>query len=779
MNLLQPILRELLALILIAGFFTSFGQYLDLKSFGRYDSIKVEAFGKDYRFPWVGGFNTPQFSAADLNQDGNLDLFVFDRDGFVVRTFINGGTPNTIDYDYNPDYEFGFPLMWDYGILYDYNQDGKHDLFTSYNGDFRVFNNLSTSGTPQDANYKLRRFKSPYDSTQKVDFLSHKYFLSANNYIYTNVFNGNADFPALVDIDDDGDMDIFAFGNNSNSVGFYKNISQETYGVPDSLDFRFITGCWGHFAEDNFTFRLYLADCKRSGISVSKSNPMTFSSGSRHEGSTVLIHDFDANGQKDIALGDVDYNSVVVAFNNGTTADANMTAQDTAFPRYNKPVDVQRFPANFMIDIDNDGIKDFISAPNAEDLFININQVHYYKNLRQTNLPNLSFQGNDFLVGDMIDVGTNAYPLLIDIDGDTLLDILLGNRGVFSSIGVYESRIVYFKNIGTKTNPSFELITRDFLSLPNGVDTGLYPTAGDLDNDGDIDLLMGTERGNLYFYENVASSPTDSCQFMIKSMPFSSKIFGKSLRPFLYDINKDGKLDVLCGDQTDGITYYKNIGTASSPDFDPNQATYNFGGLRSKNQQGNGYLSPFMAKLDTNGAYDSNGKEYLFAGTGNGYLYVLSDLDTVSRTQGTVVDSFYVYAREFCITGGDLTGDNKMDLIYGHKTGGLSVLLKDGGNIIVQPPKEEHKDTISVMETSQSHQKIQVYPNPTNGSVTIQGLELDVNYNSVLFDINGTIVWEGELLNGKVIDLEHMLRGVYFLQIDSPETHQSVKIVKH
>lgn len=772
-------MKAICFLIFSVGYLSTFGQHLDPRSYGRYDSIQVEAFGKNYKFPWAGGFNTPQFSTMDLNGDNIKDLFVFDRDGYVVKTFLNYGTANTIDYTYNAEYESAFPLMRDYALGYDYNNDGKTDIFSSFNGDFMVYKNVSTGPKPGDQAFKLQKYKSPFDSTKYVDFLSHKYYLSANRYIYTNVFNTNADIPGLVDIDDDGDMDILAFGNNANSISLYRNISQETYGRPDSLEYRFEDGCWGHFAEDNNSFRLYFGSCKSSGSTVTTSNPITKQRGSRHTGSTILIHDFDDNGLKDLVLGDVSFNSLLLAFNNGSKANAKMTAQDTAYPRYNKPVDVQMFPAAFYFDFNNDGKKDFVAAPNSTELFSNIDQVHYYENSNKDTKPVLDFKGNDFLVNDMIDLGSDAHPLIIDIDGDTLLDMIVGNRGVFSSIGIYESRIAYYKNVGTKTNPSFKLITRDFLALPNAVDTGLYPTAGDLDQDGDLDLIMGTEKGHLYYYENVAA-PGDSSEFVLRNTSFSKLIFGKSLKPTLYDVDGDSMLDIVCGNQTSELTCFKNVGNATSPDFLPSTGQFFFAGFSSKDVWGTGNLSPYMAKLDTNGKIDPNGKEYLFVGTGTGYMYVVSDIDKTTRTSSTIIDSFYVYARNVSITGGDLTGDAKLDFIFGHKTGGLSVLLKDGGNIIVQPPLEpKDTSTISVQEIENNLGIIQVFPNPANSSFTIIGIIGDENKAQIqLFGINGKLELEAEVLNNTEVAIDNLSNGIYFLQVKSEAGIETIKIVK-
>src|SRR5580700_8393466 len=72
-------------------------------------SIPVERNGVLLRDPWVGGMDAPQFSECDLNQDGVPDLFVYDRVGQKVYTYLgNGGNPDTM-FTYAPQYEPLFP----------------------------------------------------------------------------------------------------------------------------------------------------------------------------------------------------------------------------------------------------------------------------------------------------------------------------------------------------------------------------------------------------------------------------------------------------------------------------------------------------------------------------------------------------------------------------------------------------------------------------------------------------------------------------------------------
>src|ERR1017187_994148 len=85
-------------------------------------SIPVQRDGVWLRDPWVGGMNAPQFSACDLNQDGTKDLFVFDRDGFQVLTYLSNGNCTDSMFEYAPQYESLFPGgLGQYALIRDYN----------------------------------------------------------------------------------------------------------------------------------------------------------------------------------------------------------------------------------------------------------------------------------------------------------------------------------------------------------------------------------------------------------------------------------------------------------------------------------------------------------------------------------------------------------------------------------------------------------------------------------------------------------------------------------
>jgi hypothetical protein len=116
--------KQFILLTLVLAFSQLYSQYV----YERYDSVQVNVNGKNQKFPFVGGMNAPQFSEIDLNQDGTMDLLVFDRSGERLMTFINEGISDSVSYLYRPEYEALFPQARDFLLAADYNCDGKTSL---------------------------------------------------------------------------------------------------------------------------------------------------------------------------------------------------------------------------------------------------------------------------------------------------------------------------------------------------------------------------------------------------------------------------------------------------------------------------------------------------------------------------------------------------------------------------------------------------------------------------------------------------------------------------
>ena len=82
-------------------------------------------------YAFVGGLIAPQFSNMDFNEDGLQDLFIFDRNSNSIITLLKKNGKGNFEYEYAPQYQEMFPALSQWALLYDYNQDGIEDIFTS------------------------------------------------------------------------------------------------------------------------------------------------------------------------------------------------------------------------------------------------------------------------------------------------------------------------------------------------------------------------------------------------------------------------------------------------------------------------------------------------------------------------------------------------------------------------------------------------------------------------------------------------------------------------
>jgi hypothetical protein len=134
----------------------------------------------------------------------------------------------------------------------------------------------------------------------------------------------------------------------------------------------------------------------------------------------------------------------------------------------------------------------------------------------------------------------------VDIDADADLDLFVGQT---------YGKIYFYRNDGTPQVFSWTLVSEDFESI----DVGWYstPTFGDLDSDGDPDLLVGTGEGEVCFYRN-DGTPGDF-SFVLISDSYDSIDAGRRSTPVLCDFDSDGDLDLFVGESKGGLHYRKNL----------------------------------------------------------------------------------------------------------------------------------------------------------------------------------------------------------------------------
>ena len=716
------------------------------------DIIVLENNGDTLKNPWVGGLNYPQFSEIDLNLDGIKDLFVFDKQDDRILPYINNGIPNQVSYTHAPEYVQDFPKFKDWVLLRDYNCDGKMDVFTLSSAGVAVYENTSTS-------------------TLSFTLVTNRIF---SNYQpnMIGLLITSADIPAIDDIDGDGDLDILTFSTAGSHVEYHKNLSIENYGTCDSLTFELRNSCWGFFKENFSDNTVVLNDT--CGLNVS--NPEKGIGGNKHAGSTLLTLDVDSNGTKELVLGDISFSNLLLLYNNDVTIDltgSNIISQDTLFPANNlstTPVDMNLFPAGYYLDINNDNVKDLVVSSNCFFGCENDNNIWYYENNHVNNKPHFNLVKTGFLQEEMIEVGEGSYPVFFDYNADGLQDIVVGNYGDFDlSVGAlgYKPSLSLYENIGTPTLPAYQLIDSDYVSLStlnldlagNQPTLRLTPTFGDLDNDNDLDMIIGDHYGYLHYFTNTAGTG-NTASFVLSAPQYFGIDIGNYASPQLIDLDRDNLLDLVIGNRNGYVSYYRNTGTASLPNF--TFITDSLGYMKTMGyNENNGISTPFV--------FDDGGNYKIIAGSTKGYLYYYDNIDGNLSGTFNIIDSTFLNILEGSrsyVSLADVTNDGDIDMLIGSYAGGVTFY--------------EGVDPAAVKSNIADLDLIKIYPNPTKNSLTIDfGLNDLSDAYVTITDMIGKTIFEDEPRKRKMnINLNNYSRGVYLVQFSNKISKVVYKIIK-
>ena len=688
--------------------------------FERQSSVPVMENGLPLAMPWAGGLNSVRFSEIDLDLDGTLDLLGFEKHGNRLLPFLRVGN----GFVYAPQYARCYPDLHDWVILYDFDHDGKSDIFTYGLASVRVFKNVSVD---------TLQFQLVADPLQAFYYNG-----------YTNIYASPDDYLVVDDIDQDGHLDILNFWVLGKYVHHLRNYAEE--GSP--FDFRLENECWGHFEEaaDNNVVTLF-SDCS------SKSDD----DHTRHTGSSMLLHDFDGNGLPDLMLGDVDSPYNILLYNHGTLSDARMTLQDTAFP-VSMPIFLYSMPAASFVTLPGQETPSLVVSPSDPSLTKSqdLNSVWVYD--YNADMQQYTLIQTDFLQGEMMDVGSGCHPVLYDFDGDGLLDLFVGNYAQFDSAQVvngwltsfFSSSVAYYRNTGTVSSPVFTLQTRDFGNLKCMGFHALHPTFGDFDGDGETDMLCGQEDGSLVLVPH-ARLMTGNGDVNTR---FEDIDVGECSTPQCFDLDGDGKKDLIIGNRRGLLSYYRNVG-ANTAEFQKITDTLGSVDMRDFTQTYFGYSVPCFY-------HDAQYGTVLFCAGELGevayYKQIDGNLDGVfekaeanlAETIGGVAQPFRE-GRRVAAAVADLNGDGRPDMLLGNYAGGTAYF--EGAT----PPAHN-----SIAQ----HERVplRVYPNP---ATNILHVESDRPLESVaIYDLFGRIILVLHNIedNSAVINTSCLPTGIYFVR---------------
>lgn len=711
------------------------------QNFERITNIPVSQNEQALKFAWVGGLNNPQFSNADVNKNGVEDLIVFDRKDNIFLTFLKTGEAGSLDFDYDFSFENNFPETGSWALFLDFNCDGIKDLFTANNRfDY------------------CRVFKGYYED-DKLNFS-----LFADTLKYFNVFEPNdgivpllisrVDLPAFADIDEDGDIDILTFNPSGGFLEYHQNQSVEKGYNCDSLIFEMVDGCFGDFYESGL----------QQAVKLDSACIKNSAKKDLHPGSTILAIDLDADMDKEVMLGDVSFENINMLINGGDLQNAFMVAQDTMFPSYSTPAFFYNFPATYYADVNNDGKRDFLAAPNSKNNTINLNCSWLYLNRGEDNAGDFEFQKDNFLMGEMIDVGESAKPVFFDYNGDGLKDLIIANRGYHTTKGVVnqlKSTLSVYKNTGTANEPAFDLFSREYLQLNETYGfKELYPTFGDIDGDGDEDMILGEADGYIHLFENTAG-PNATAVFTLSKPRLNGIDVGQVATPFLFDVDEDGLLDLIIGERNGNLNFYRNEGSATEANF---VLVSDFWGFIDVDAFGEvtGYSVPFL------GYFGEDKQLLLIVGSENGAIYaydaILNNIEDGAFYE--VTDNFLnsktgTYS---AIAAADLNNDDLVEIAVGNNRGGLAMFKEDRSVNIIDNIVNNIVDAT-----------VTIFPNPANTFITITTTNQTFK-NFELIDAMGKIHLAGKFSNNFTLNIANTYKGIYFLKLINENSSVITKI---
>ena len=277
----------------------------------------------------------------------------------------------------------------------------------------------------------------------------------------------------------------------------------------------------------------------------------------------------------------------------------------------------------------------------------------------------------------------------VDWDGDGLVDVMGGRDWV----------VTFYRNIGSQQDVQDMQLADGAYVHANGVEIQLgsprmdFP---DIDNDGDLDLFVGTEEGRIFWFENVGTrtAPVFTPGRLIAFYEYMDARAGVKVA----DFDGDGLLDFVPGRYWERTQWgeqprvygrlYKNVGTPTGPRFEARDA---YGGSP--------YTKQFQIcdAVRQNGVravdWNNDGRTDLIAGDTDGFVWCFENqtnhlfpVFAAGRKLQAGGRPLRVYGEEregraagyarcdIC----DWNNDGKMDLLVADGRGWLTLYLNQG-----------------------------------------------------------------------------------------------------
>ena len=502
-------MKKIAILIIILNIIFPQGYVRDVSPF----TVNVD--GIEVQQPFSGGLNQPDPRFIDWNEDGTLDCFVNDRDGYL-------------------QYWEGLPaVVPDSGIMIPQFELITKSFQNINVGTWYAFHDFDDDGDEDLLSHTFETDNVSYWSNENGEFgLVSNELLDINN---EPVYGGQIVIPALADIDEDGNMDYF-IGDISGRLAYYKG-----YGLSEGLpQFELITSSF----EDIQI--VWTPD--------------------RHGANAIEFFDLDNDNDLDLIWGDFYQPGLFYLENYGTSTnpDFEESLKVTDFPQ---GTDFESTGHNIarVADFDNDGDGDLVvgvlsGAYGTEYL----DNLYYFQNNGSPENWNYEMITSRLMPG--LDFISGSKPAVSSICNWGILRIWIGNDfnpentawsgGLYSLDADYNSEDYLNLNfesvfqIGSNLSPS---IMNDPISSNN------FPT--------NKNLFIGEFNGTI-FKADEQIDLSDNCNIIESGPNFLNIDLSGRATPTFGDIDQDGDKDLAVGDKDGVIHIYWNQGNADSAVFD-------------------------------------------------------------------------------------------------------------------------------------------------------------------------------------------------------------------
>ncbi|MDM8522677.1 FG-GAP-like repeat-containing protein [Desulfococcaceae bacterium HSG8] len=205
------------------------------------------------------------------------------------------------------------------------------------------------------------------------------------------------------------------------------------------------------------------------------------------------------------------------------------------------------------------------------------------------------------------------------------------------------------------------------------------PAIADIDGDGDSDVVIGSHTGYMSYYKNTGSgSEPEFTEMVGAGNPFYGINPGKYSDPAFADIDGDGDMDAFVGAEDGQIRYYKNTGSASVPAYTEINGEENpFNGVDVGR-----YSAPGFADTDSDGDMDAfigevDGVINYYQNTGSASLPVFTEISGTSALFNGV-DVGYMSVPGFA----DIDADGDTDAFIGNNDGSVMYQKNTGSGSV-------------------------------------------------------------------------------------------------